>query len=247
MNQERVIDRVRKMLALADDKGATDGERDNALRMAHATIAKYNLDMAAIEKAAAKGKTSASSEPREFYRSVFFGRPWARVVAAACADLFFCEYLYVPATNGKNTAHLFIGRESNALTAAEMAKWLVDSIMREGKRYQRAQDAGNATYRSFALGAAARIHARVTEIRATAEASSEALASAAGAPGTAIVLRSVYETEQAANKALVEQRYPTRRSGKRGKGATDYEATLEGDRYGRTVSLDRQVGSSKHA
>lgn len=255
MSQERIIDRVRKMLALAKDAGATEGERDNALRMAHATIAKYNLDMAAVEREAKKKGTSESAEPREFHSARFFGRPWARQVAVACAELFFCEYLYVPAFKGKDTTHIFVGRVSNTLTAAEMAQWLVAAVMKEGKRYQRANDAGNIAYRSFAVGAAGRIRDRVREIRLTAEAASDALAPATGrsdavrAPtdaaaasgGTAIVLRSVYATEHAENKALIEKKYGglTRK----GRGGKDVEigAALAGREYGDKVNLDRQV------
>jgi hypothetical protein len=46
---EWVLERVRKLLALGTNAGATEGERDNAMRMAHALLAKYNLDMAQVQ------------------------------------------------------------------------------------------------------------------------------------------------------------------------------------------------------
>ena len=54
-DKARALARVRKMLALANDAAATEGERENALRMAHATLAKYNLELAeAVERGDAR-------------------------------------------------------------------------------------------------------------------------------------------------------------------------------------------------
>lgn len=54
-DKERILSRVRKMLRLANDAGATEGKRDNAMRMAHATLAKYNLDIAQAEESGVVG------------------------------------------------------------------------------------------------------------------------------------------------------------------------------------------------
>lgn len=229
---DRVLERVRKMFALANDKGATEGERDNAMRMAHATLAKYNLDMSALEKT---GKRK--EEERIMHGVQFFGRPWARIAAQAIASLMFCEYLYMEATKAKDTTHLFVGKESNAKTAAEMAKWIVDSIMREGKRRQRECMAGNIFYRSFATGAASKVYARVAELRKKNDNLEQS------APGSALVLASFYETEHAANKALIELRVPRTRKGRNGSAELSYGATLQGQAYGASLNLDRQIGS----
>jgi hypothetical protein len=45
-----ILEKVKKLLALANDKGATEGERDNALRMAHGMLAKHNLDMSDLHR-----------------------------------------------------------------------------------------------------------------------------------------------------------------------------------------------------
>lgn len=42
-DMSRILQRVRKMMALANDKAASDGERENAMRMAHATLASIVL------------------------------------------------------------------------------------------------------------------------------------------------------------------------------------------------------------
>lgn len=88
-DREKVLGRVRKMMALANDKAASDGERDNALRMAYNTLAKHNLSMAEAEAAGAK-----SEEPRERGFTMSRDQPWCRTVAHAIANLFFCAYWY---------------------------------------------------------------------------------------------------------------------------------------------------------
>lgn len=57
---DKIINRVKKMMALANDPAASDGERENALRMSYAILAKYNLDMTDVE-----GKPTGPQEARQ--------------------------------------------------------------------------------------------------------------------------------------------------------------------------------------
>ena len=43
MNRSKVIDKLRKLFALAEDSAASKGEHLQALKMAEALIAKYNI------------------------------------------------------------------------------------------------------------------------------------------------------------------------------------------------------------
>lgn len=243
---DRVIERVRKMLALANDKGATEGERDNALRMAHATLAKYNLDLAFIDSQAPNGK-KPGLEARVKHLATFYGRPWARIVADSVGDLMFCKYLYIAQTKAKDTIHLFIGSHANAVSAAILSEYLVTSIIREGRVRQRANGEANAWFRSFGIGAAGAISRRCTALRAAA-------VGAPGAdirspplpdspPGTGIVLRSLYDREAAANAAYVSANVAVCSSAPKHDvlRGTLLDPMLEGAAYGNTVSLNRQV------
>lgn len=131
MAEEKIVNRIKKMMALANDPAASDGERENALRMSYALLAKYNLDMADVQ-----GQPTGPQEARRGQAAEFYGRPWAVSVAAAVGDLFFCKYYY--RSSGKNTAiHTFVGKESNALSAVEVAESLVRSIYQEATRKMR--------------------------------------------------------------------------------------------------------------
>lgn len=231
---ERIIERIRKMLALANDAGATEGERDNAMRMAHATLAKYNLDIAMIE---ASGTKKAKGEERTKEVGTFYGRPWARNVCVSVAKLMFSEYVYVSAKRATDTGHYFIGRHSNAITATELARFVVESILREAKRHERSHGGGWATVRAFAWGAARRIGERVEEIRADAE--KEPVTVPTG--GTALVLASVYAIEAEQNALAVATYFPTLRTGRSGKGVYDSDAYGAGKAYGGSISLNPQL------
>lgn len=231
--QDKVLERVRKMIRLANDSGATEGERDNALRMARATLEKYNLDMAQVET-----ETSKPQEDRMIKGAVFYGRPWARAAAAAAGDLCFCSYLYVTGRLAAHTKHIFVGRTSNAITAAELAQYLVESIHRQAKAHQRKHGLGNESYRAFAWGAASAIRRRVVELRLASEKASEA--SPSGGKGLI-----VYQAnENAANQEFVAGTFPQLSKGRNGQGFADATSARAGRDYGETVSLDRQVSGA---
>jgi len=69
-----IIEKIKKLLALAADSGATEGERDNAIRMAHGLLAKHNLDMAQVT-------ASQQIEGREKYQNDTWGMLWCRQVS----------------------------------------------------------------------------------------------------------------------------------------------------------------------
>jgi hypothetical protein len=176
-DKARVMERVRKMLALANDAAATEGERDNAMRMAHATLAKYNLTIGEAERAGAKPEGRMQGELK------MRNRPWRRLIAQAVAGLYFCEVCYMQ-TGRNNAVMYFVGREANVLTATEMSAYIIESVNKEGRAYSNENSDGeNSAYYRFCKGAAHRIWQRCTQLRAEAERASQQ--EAASVPGTA--------------------------------------------------------------
>ena len=88
---EKVLDRVKKMLALGNCSGATDGERDTALKMSFKLLALHNLTMVDVE-----GHNAEVHEPREAQQATYVVYPWARRMSNQIANLFFCNYYYIP-------------------------------------------------------------------------------------------------------------------------------------------------------
>lgn len=190
MSDDKIINRVKKLMALAADPAASDGERDNALRMAHATILKYNLDMNDVQ-----GRPTGPQESRMRASSEFYGRPWALSLCNSIADLFFCNYMYRRSAKKNHVFHEFVGKESNAQSAMEVAEVLVASIFREGSRRMR-QEGENVTWRrSFCTGAAMKIMDRVRSLK------SESVKGT----GTALMVVGLYDSERQANALFLRQ------------------------------------------
>lgn len=229
----KIIARIKKMLALASDSGATEGERDNALRMAHAYLAKYNLDIATVEQST---KKQNNDEPRVETARKFYGRaPWARQVASGIGKMMFCYYFYTTDRHDRsNVSHWFIGRHSNSVSASILAEFIVKSVISQAKKG--AATSFDIDYaRTFCVGAAGRIAARCEEIVAHATKKETA------APGTALVLANLYSSEMEANKQMtLKHKLVVKQS--RTKALYSSEAYEAGRKYGNSVSLNQSIG-----
>lgn len=232
-DKDRVLERVKKMLTLANDSAASEGERDNAMRMAHATLAKYNLSLSEAEAAgtqAAEKRVDGAIETRNM--------PWTRRVSHGIGELFFCKYFFVRMPKGK-VKHYFVGRESNVVTAKGIADYVIKSIMREASQRQKMEIDPHAFWLNFAKGASDAVYSRCIELRNAAERESQGAST-----GTALVLASVYRQEVAANSAYLADvlNIKLKTSANREKGAgAGYGA---GKNFGSGIPLNRQVGSS---
>lgn len=254
MSQDKIIDRVRKMLALANNAAATEGERDNAMRMAHNLLAKHNLDLADVGSTQPEEKRIEQVARMSVY-------PWARGIAHSIAGLFFCEY-YFSRGSGKTAHHYFVGKTSNAITAQEISQYVLDSVFKELR--QRFGSDTSPTARGFATGVETAIRIRCAKLRREAEEASAAPKPAAGgfvmtaedgtatpgpaAPqaGTALVLASVYKNEQEANKAWIAEHVKDLKVAKDRTKDVGYSAHAAGVAHGNTISLHGQIGASKN-
>jgi hypothetical protein len=229
----KVMERVRKMLALANDKAATEGERDNAMRMAHSTLAKYNLslgDLSEAERAKQETRGKGQAESRDI--------PWCRTTAMAIGQLFFCEYFFVSLRGGK-CRHYFVGLESNVATAIAMTQYAINSITREANAASKGQHGSVGSFqRSFAKGAASALYWRCDKIRKEAEQVSHVAASS----GTSLVLASVYEREQKANQMALADMGISVKPRKQTQRNTRTDAFNSGHEYGNRIPLNKQIG-----
>lgn len=228
MTEQRIIDRIRKMLALANDLAASENERETALRMAYNLLAKYNLDLADIHD-------KTREEPRINNANVCFGMPWVRRVSRSIAELFFCRHYVGEKINSTQITHHFVGKESNAITAAVMADWITKSILKECRarfKYNLSADS-----RSFASGAAERLWERIQEMRKEAEQENRG-------DGKSLVLASVYRTEADANAQFLAETGIQLKSLKA--RSTSYSASAygAGREFGNSINLNRQVGQA---
>lgn len=231
--QDKIIARIRKMLALSADEAASEGERDNALRMAHATLAKYNLNL---------GEAEAETEKRIESCAEISPHARARLVSLAIANLYFCEYFFVRRKDTQSIRHYFIGRESNVATAKETASFVVKSIARQARKETSSVCQAGKYERDFCKGAASAIYSRCKEIREAAE-----TADTAPSGGTSLVLASLYKTEQTENSLAVASLYkPTQfKPAADRQSAAGSTAFYSGKKFGGEINLNKQLGATK--
>ncbi len=221
-----IIDKIRKLLALANGDGAAEQERESALRMAHALLAKHNLSMSDTEQ---------KQEGRNESTLDYCFHAWARGVAMDIAKLYFCEYFVCH----HSKHHYFVGLESNVITSQEMFKFVAGSIMKEARKATKAaQESGNFE-RSFCKGAAMAVRGRCDEIRKSAQEPSE---DTTVSTGTGLVLASLYKREHDANIALIAKTHKLKTTASRQHGARA-DAHRAGVAFGKTIPLNRQIGA----
>ena len=220
-----IIEKIKKLLALAADSGATEGERDNAIRMAHGLLAKHNLDMAQVT-------ASQQIEGREKYQNDTWGMLWCRQVSQHIAKLFFCKYYFGQKINGTRMQHFFVGKTSNVATAALMADFIIHSILKECRSNGWHNLSPEA--RSFATGAVRVIGERVVALIKNPEGE---------ATGTGLMVQSLYKTEAEAHDAFIKAAGTELVTKPVRSGHLDGRTYAMGKSFGAKVGLDVQVGN----
>lgn len=230
MTEEKILARVRKLLNLANDAAATEGERENALRMAHATLTKHALDMEDVSEF-----DRNKIDPRGEYNTEGWNLPWCRQIRAAVAKLFNCSYFYqkINATRGK---HSFVGRESNSTTAMYMSEFIITGMLKEcDKRYGHRLTPGG---RSFGEGAAARLWSRVYDMQKTQQREFTAA-------GSALVVQDIATSEKAENEAWLKANVGDLVKAKARNSKVDINAYRAGADHANSISLNTQVTNKK--
>lgn len=239
MNEElkdKVLSKVKKMLNLANDSGATEGERDNALRMAHAMLAKHNLSLGEAESHGGK------KENREHGTIETKSYPWMRRAAFAVGELFFCKYFVSVFDRGQKAKHYFIGLESNVVTAKEISAYVIASIVKEANKLKKDHPEPNKFWLSFCKGASDALWWRCQALRKEAEQASAAAPTMSS--GTALVLSSLYASEAIENGHYVSTVLNVKLKQTKSRERPAGDGYRAGSAFGKQVSLNRQVGGA---
>ena len=231
MSNKRILDKVKKLLNLAEDKGASEGEVDNAMRMAHALLVKHNLSMADIDEL----------DKDDFLEQdvVFKNRPWVRRTVSSICKLYFCEYMVHMFDKRHRTRHTVIGRESNVVTAKCIAEFVVRNIALSAKKARKLENKDSRFERSFCEGASIRVVYRVFEILEASKQDKE--------PGKGLMVIDAYQAAVAENNEYMQQNHNTREIMSRSKNDQDKRGLEQGDEHGKRINLNTQLNTSKSA
>jgi len=114
MSDEKIIQRVKNLLAMAED-AASPNEAAIAARRARALMDKHQIEKEDItsETSSAFGETCASKAPRAY--------EWMKMLAASAANINDCQAII--SRTGKGVSFEFRGFASDANIAAEMMNY----------------------------------------------------------------------------------------------------------------------------
>lgn len=125
MTDSRIIQKLKKLLAMANDK-SSENEVMTAARQLHVMLAKHNMSMDQLDT----GDDAQEQIDKSFESHKC--RPWKRVVAFKIAQLYFCEMYYVKMGNGKSN-YFFVGTEANRTFAMAIFNMVVKTNERESR------------------------------------------------------------------------------------------------------------------
>lgn len=220
--ETKVLERIKKMLTLGNNEGATEAERETALRMAYNLMAKHNLTISDLPE--------EKSEEREKQSVYVVAGAWSRSLAQSIAKLFFCNYYYSCGNHTTKNTHYFIGLQSNTATAQYMAEYIIKSVSRESSRRYRSTT--SAEGRSFCVGAVASIRSRVEDMLRNDTEST---------PGTAVALINLHASEALKNAEWLKNEGTNLKTSKARCSNVQFGAFMDGKSFGNTVSLVQQV------
>lgn len=124
----RTIDRIRKLLALSKDEGASENEAEVAGNLAARLMSAAGLSEADItdsivdEVASVKSVRSVADKDAD----------WKRFAAFASARMVGCRF-YTSSANGKIDTFVWVGSDRQREAGQELYSWLVTEIERRAK------------------------------------------------------------------------------------------------------------------
>ena len=201
---EKIIDRVKKLLALAGNN-PNEHEAASAMEKAFAILAEHNLTMETVQ---AKGDKPAASEMRERQRhETNWSEKYYLEIWLAVADLNAC-FLWTRRPNPKKRATnmTVFGKQSSVIMTTTMANYLCETMRRLSR--QAAKDARRSDFafiNSYLYGMGGRLAERINNLRREASAG-RAKGSKTGT--TLPALADYYKAEYRANCMILYNREP---------------------------------------
>lgn len=238
-NQDKIISRIQKMLAIANDKAVgNEHERETAMSQVLNLLAKHNISMSEVQ-------SNEEKEDRDILEiAEEFPCPWRRTLAHAIAALYFCRFFFQKIDGKQKYKFTFVGLESNVITAKEMTQYLIKSVYKESIRLRKEKNESVAYETTFRNTAAERIAERCQILREEAEKDIQAEQPVSGS--TALTLSSLYKQESEANENYIKTILNIDITIKKNLPQFKSRAGIkDGYQYGDKVNLNKQISQNK--
>lgn len=207
MNAEIVV-KIQKLLALAENNGATEAEAVTAMAMAQKLLEKYNLDLYTVQQTASAVKPAAEKREKTTIDNLSAQYQWQRSLWDAIATSNFCWYwtAVVQAESRfikktiKAKRHRILGSETNVIAVRIMGEYLTSTIERLVRAEYPKSELLSRSAISWREGCADRLVSRIHDAKREREREAEQTAQRAAAQGsTAITIMDVAKSEHAKN------------------------------------------------
>jgi hypothetical protein len=241
INKAKVLEKVRKLLAMANHERSNEQEAATAARQAAYILKKHNLSIVDITPEQAKSDVIRATEDNMKWTAKKCPA-WVSGLAVTIANTFDAKVVY--AQTNKQDGHVrspqfnfsFIGFEVDAIVSKDMFKYLYDTIVRLSDDWAKDQVVPKGKMRTFKIsyrtGMADRLISRFLEIQR--EKKEEEAVTTSNCTGLVVV------KEKAINDFLgYKVSYGTRKR-TLNKNATAYSY---GYTKGGAVSLNKQIAS----
>lgn len=128
---DKLIDRIRKLMALTVERGASETEAALASEHVQRLLAEHNLSMAAIEMTGGMNEAGGKRTKEHYSRRQVY--KWQRELMQAVAKLNYCKALERYEWRGTNKVfdgYSLIGRIDNVVSTQVMFDYLLETIER---------------------------------------------------------------------------------------------------------------------
>jgi hypothetical protein len=241
----RIIDRIRKLAALAEG-GGTEAEAEQAMKRVHGLLARHNLRLEDVLETIHR----TESKDREHETVEAANNPWERPVWNTTASLYFCEYFFERSFQragggyrAVRVIHNLVGRPHNILVARLMTDYFLKTIRRLARREARCvpKSARNSFAHSFKVACAARLADRIWDRKHQTRMRPTHLDDRDGASFLP-ALRPLYQVEEEANRELLASLgIRLTHSGRARPRITDVLGEHAGKRAADGIGLDPQL------
>jgi hypothetical protein len=233
---EKTIDRIRKLLALANNN-SSEAERQSALAKAHAMLLEHNLSQADIAGDDAVEETvDAATFGYKFNTS-----PWSRWICSAIAELYFCKF-YWTRSPSQTLIVTFVGTRADVEVAHSVAKMILSGVWAGALIAAKAnmQLTAARARTDFTNAAAKTIYWRCKELIKQAKEGGTA-----ESDGRALVVVNLYEAKMSAAQAWVDNNVKLAKP-RKAVTVNRYSAASEAGReHGAKAQLTMSVGADK--
>jgi hypothetical protein len=209
-----MIEKIKKLFALAANEGASSNEAATAMKMANALLQKH-----AIEKHQLRESDDAGFN----FRSYPVESAWVKSVIGTVTRLYNCRAIFD--YNWPKPKTVIIGTDSNRITALIVIEQLIKQIQNDTK-------GENAAFKNGAALGLQDVCQKIIRDRATENDGVEAI------PGTGIMVLDIEKQQKMAVDEFINENFSNLKSAKRGR------ASSEGRAYGGGLNPGARMNGS---